>query len=285
MEKESRERDGGVSRIIGATPEEEIDALEYERSLFKDQSGKEVTIGEKKFRMEDVEREKTPEEREIIAGILAKMPEFVKQCGGTPVNLSEDHIHIIDRGKLDEETQRQLKESRMMGMQDTNQAAIFIFSCDNIVLFASGVTHEVIHFNSFISEDKIKGEKRLVNRRYGLAIPIRKNIKNLYFNEINEAVTEKLAMLFGEKYFCEIPSVAREIDHTTIENYTSARNKIDGFIDALYEKNKDNLPSKEAVFNLFVGGYFTGNILPLARLVEKTYGKGSFRRAGELSKK
>ena len=44
MEKESRERDGGVSRIIGATPEEEIDALEYERSLFKDQSGKEVTI-------------------------------------------------------------------------------------------------------------------------------------------------------------------------------------------------------------------------------------------------
>lgn len=278
------DRETGTSKIVGAEPQEEMDILEQEKDIFRNQLNKDVVIEDKKFKASELEREKTHEEKDVIYGILEKMPEFIKQYRGTPVELSDSHIHIIDREKLDEETQKKLEEKKIMGYHDHSQQAIFVFSSDNIVQTASTIAHEVIHFNSFISED-VKGDRKLVNRRYGLSVPIKKNIENLYFGEINEAVTEELARRFARKYFSQIPVLTREVNNVTIENYVSARNKLNGFMDSLYEDNKDKFSSREEVFNLFAVAVVKGDLLPLARLVEKTYGKGSFRRLGKIAKR
>lgn len=52
-------------------------------------------------------------------------------------------------------------------------------------------------------------------------------------------------------------------------------------IDELYEKNKFLFTTKDEVFDIFAKAVMTGRLLPLARLIEKTYGKGSFREIGE----
>lgn len=49
----------------------------------------------------------------------------------------------------------------------------------------------------------------------------------------------------------------------------------------IYEKNKFLFSSEEEIFNIFVEATMTGRLLPLARLIEKTYGKGSFRKIGK----
>ena len=52
----------------------------------------------------------------------------------------------------------------------------------------------------------------------------------------------------------------------------------------LYEENKDKFDSYEDLFKLFSAAMFKGDLLPIARLIEDTFGKGTFRKIGESSK-
>jgi hypothetical protein len=51
-------------------------------------------------------------------------------------------------------------------------------------------------------------------------------------------------------------------------------------LNQLFVKNKDTFDSEEQIFNLFAKATLTGKLLPVARLIEKTFGKGSFRIMG-----
>lgn len=51
-----------------------------------------------------------------------------------------------------------------------------------------------------------------------------------------------------------------------------------------FGKNKDRFASEEEVFTLFARASMSGNYLGLARLVEKTFGKGSFRKLGKKTR-
>jgi hypothetical protein len=67
--------------------------------------------------------------------------------------------------------------------------------------------------------------------------------------------------------------------------YLKERRKLDKLIDELFEKNKDEFKDREEVFDIFARAVMTGRLLPVARLIEKTFGKGSFRELGEESAK
>lgn len=67
-------------------------------------------------------------------------------------------------------------------------------------------------------------------------------------------------------------------------SYGRERAVLNALIDKLFEKNQDKFKEREEVFNLFVTGYMTGNIMPLGRLIEKTFGKGTLRRLGEAGR-
>lgn len=72
--------------------------------------------------------------------------------------------------------------------------------------------------------------------------------------------------------------------HSQTHRYTSyevERAHLNDVIDDLYEKNRDDFGSREDVFQLFAKAALGGRLLPLARLLEKTYGRGSFRKLGE----
>jgi len=66
----------------------------------------------------------------------------------------------------------------------------------------------------------------------------------------------------------------------SLESYTypKERKRLRSLIDKIYNKNKDDFVDQEAVFKVFTKAYFTGRILPLARLIEKTLGKGAFNK-------
>ena len=56
--------------------------------------------------------------------------------------------------------------------------------------------------------------------------------------------------------------------------------KIDEIVKRIYDENKDDFESEDDVFNLFAKAVMNGGLLEVARLIEKTYGKGSFRKLG-----
>ena len=64
--------------------------------------------------------------------------------------------------------------------------------------------------------------------------------------------------------------------------YQTERKALNAILDKLYERNKNVFSDRENIFDLFAGGMLSGKILPLARLIEKTFGTGTLRKLGEV---
>lgn len=64
-------------------------------------------------------------------------------------------------------------------------------------------------------------------------------------------------------------------------HYVKERRFLKKLIGELYKRNKNDFSSEDEILALFIKGGFDGNIMPVSRLVEKTFGKGSFRKLGE----
>lgn len=64
--------------------------------------------------------------------------------------------------------------------------------------------------------------------------------------------------------------------------YQSERKILNTLIDKILKRNQDKFQDREEVFEVFAKGMVTGNILPIGRLIEKTFGNGTLRHIGEL---
>ncbi len=66
-------------------------------------------------------------------------------------------------------------------------------------------------------------------------------------------------------------------------DYRRPRKALSKIIDKLLQKNQHLFQNRPEILEMFFQGKITGNIMPLGRLIEKTFGKGTFRRIGEAS--
>ncbi len=138
------------------------------------------------------------------------------------------------------------------------------------------------------------------------------------FHDIDEAVITELTMRFDQAHFSQFPGLESELklrddavgtglDKTKYQSmianvqerkigtkievslgthpYGNERGLLNKLIDDIFLKNQSDFSSREEVFSLFATASMSGNLLPVARLVEKTFGKGSFRVIGEETKK
>lgn len=270
-----------------------------------------------------IEREKTEKEEIIIHDILDKLPEFLDEYNIKPLNLTPDHIHIVDEASVSPEQRKEFGwenlEGKISGVYLENKQAIVVFSLDDNLKFANLVTHEILHAHSFTSFVVKNGEFSI--RRSGLNM-IGKDEVN-YFHQFNEAITEELSKRFSKKYLPQIPSLSEEIKNrkefvknimesddfdpdkdigeissvytqklsngeylTTVDEYEyqPERKELFLLIDQIYQKNKDRFESPEDIFRIFVKATFSGRLLDLARLIENNFGKGSFRELAEKFK-
>jgi len=58
---------------------------------------------------------------------------------------------------------------------------------------------------------------------------------------------------------------------------------LDVLSNKLFEKNQDKFQSESEVKEIFRKSRFTGDLLELGRLIDKTFGKGTFRKIGEIN--
>jgi hypothetical protein len=65
-------------------------------------------------------------------------------------------------------------------------------------------------------------------------------------------------------------------------SYETERHVLNTIIDKIYKKKKSSFKDREDVFDVFVKSMMTGNIIPIGKLIDSTFGKGTFRRLGEL---
>lgn len=300
------ERKSGFVRILGIEEAEEQKALEIAGQFFKEKQ---------KFLEEEVK--KTAEQKELIAFISQKLPEFVKRYGGDPLVISEDKIHILP----DKYFSGQARAFYHLTKQN-----IYIRNVSDrpLIDFAKSLVHEELHWNSFQSIQF--GEKEEKMRRAGFKIVKGQESESAYFKSMNEAVIEELTKRFCNEFFKQAPVLKEEVEKleavkrhraeiasqsnidpavmdewlkeaayvapaSAEENaeeaiihryaYVKERRELNQLIAELYENNKNDFQSEEEVFILFAKAVLNGRLLPVARLVEKTFGKGAFRKLGE----
>ena len=175
---------------------------------------------------------------------------------------------------------------------------------------AANMFHEFMHLYSFqrmrytdvlITEET----QNIFLDRNGLMIANQEDPQNYKFKKLNEAITQKLTFnflnsihdnpLFKEEFDPieeNFPERAKngylrarvnngEIEYGIAETYLDEVKELDALVQDIYENNIADFASSEEVFDVFAKAYFSGNILELANLIEKTKGKGSFRQLAE----
>jgi hypothetical protein len=312
-EPQDPERTSGIMRMPSVPSEHEREALASVKKYLFDET-----------RSVPGEREKTPAEAEIVNAIIDRLPEVISRYGGKPVNLRVDHLHVFDYDKLTDEEKRNFGNAPGRFSSNNQVALVRVKSEKySIMKFAEVAVHELIHFNSFQSAGFIEIDektRKLSERVVGFSMTVEGDEQakepDYYFHEVNEAVTAELTKRFCEEYFGSIPALVEDVTkrdkfragirkgdpteimafsntqesdgkwHAIAEDYPYADERKNGWamMTEIQEKNPDKFKDAEEVFRLFVNAYFTGNFLTVARLVEKTYGKGFFRRLGKNTK-
>lgn len=309
-------RESVISKVLGATPEEEQEILEKFRNDFEHPD-----LAQK---LHIIEKEKTPEEIEIIESINAHMGEFLKEYGGQPIKITPEKIIFLDENKLTNE----LLEKYSFGKDPTaitypiKQLIVVIppypENYPKVKLdIARILVHEALHFNSFASVSRQKG--KLESRQMGIAIEFP---KQRFLEDLNEAIIEKMAMKFAERYFSQISPLekdmrkreqainefpedmqenAREIISSIFTKqlpsgeykimikahtiYEKERMGLKYILDTIHSKNPTEFSSPEDVFKIFASATLSGDLPNIARLIEQNLGKGSFKKVAQVFSK
>jgi hypothetical protein len=296
-------REQAIEHVAGVSEEEEKAFQEVFRHRFVEQAQLEG------------ETVMTREEREVIEESLRNLPAFVARYGGRPLPLTADQFHVVDLSQLPE-AERQIRQQHSSDYDAIHQHAIIYRNDPAEVLpeleILRRAAHEGLHFNAFQSlQSQPAADGQLAERRYGLASYDAKHDRWSGL-ELNEAVEEELTIRYcreqiessklfeaAKKYSDSLlafapagerPSaddlVAVDLVEDEVEGdkfrfylygYTEGRQKLNALLDGLVASDKNPFSDREEVFEIFARASLTHDLLTLARVVEDTYGRGSFR--------
>src|SRR3989338_2680437 len=337
---EEPKRKSAISKVVGSTPKQEEEVL---------------GLAEERFKKIDYfvyipDLEKTPEQIEIINGILDKLPDFLKKYGATTLDITPNQIRFIENNKTSEEFIKKFNISDdYAGVYYPKKQLLIVIDQKDNLINAEVVLHELIHASSFnsLEVDSLELSKLkealgtsmeelgldigldmppihdciMRVRRTGFSVHSKKN-NEVYFDQINEAVTEELVKRFDQEYFGSINGISGRVkerqdyianilkehpDSKDLENneglllsdiaivnpqsgeyrpytYIKERGILKTLIRDIFESrhNQGRFESEEQVFNVFAKAAMTGKLLEISRLIEKTYHEGSFKKTKEV---
>ncbi len=292
------------------------DVSAQDKELFVQEIGNErMTEGGKSIAGE---LDKSKEQIEIINLLNEASDNVLVSLGLPKFTIPIENTHIFK----DFENEDGTSADKRGEFSSINQR-IMVAEGRNLLEFANFVCHELVHFKSYgvmqIASDE--EEEMIVDSSYRSGFGANsRDSKQGFFRLIDEALTEIVSKRIIEDLKRSEPFVlAQEIAKTNLANqqvppgerdkfvfveelpqdhsmresgktviaseysYPFARAALDILIKKLYEKDHEYFSSEEAVLGLFLKGKFQGNFLQIARRIDQTFGKGTFRRFGQAA--
>lgn len=240
-----------------------------------------VKIIERKGRakIEDFEIQKTARDVDILNFARESVEDLMKQYGREKdIDVPLSHIHI-----LEPDGTKKYLERYFAGAHSTVGASILADRDPSDVQFCLTCFHEILHLKSFSSVQFTKTEKPVLKQyRSGLSVRSRDG-KEVYFTDLEEGVIGLLSQKFYDTKLKSSPLFEEELKKGEGEFYIGRKKeteKLQKIVDELWEKNQDSFSSREEILDLFVDAQINGNLLTIGKLIERTFGKGSFREIG-----
>lgn len=232
---------------------------------------------------EDIEIEKTERDLEIIALATETVKKFASEYGRNDfIDLTIDHIHFLKEGGVEELTEGRLG----LGSHATILGEALINRRDDL---STAITtfHELWHTLASYNALQVTTEGELTWYRSGFSVNSRDGQRDM-FHYLDEALVGYATKRFVDEVLRNRPDFKNLIDE--VENQGE---KIDStredeladlfiYIDFIYERNQDNFENREQLMEMFMKAQVTGNILPVAKLIDNTLAKGYFRKLSKF---
>lgn len=258
-----------------------------------------------------IEHPKQPFEQEAIKTANVITNRLLEKFGLPQFDVPERNIHVIPQKQylnIFEST-----DSSAITVQD--QQAIML-NADKLVYpidRISAILHEVIHLKNFLRLE-VRHDNEIIHRSGLKTNANEKKEKNIgphnLFDGFNEAIVSEMekyyfaelvksnpflksewewlnskkAQLFKEQLVKERnipPEEVMWVEKTgqgcSLLAYYEQRQVLNYVVEQIYEITKDRFDSKDAVMEQFFAAHFSGRMLPIARLVESAFDRGSFR--------
>lgn len=266
--------------------------------------------------LESLEYEKKPYEKLAIKQINDVTNSLIEEFGLTPFNVPERNIHIIP-----EKLYKQIEKNNETTATTFQDKQAIILNAEKLVHpfdRVSSIFHEIIHLKNFLAievhEDlykpyqsglKVSASQKKAERIgfftvfSGLNEAVVSEIQKRYFWQIikkNQFLTKEYnwqisnqAQEFKEKIAKEKSITPDEIIWVSKDGkyynqfpYYEQRKVLNYIVKSIYEDNREKFKSIDEVMKLFFQSYFDGKLLRIAKLIEKSFGRGSFRMIGTM---
>ena len=258
-------------RVVGLPEKDRASREEIEKILSQKLKG----IGGE--RIEKFEIDKTERDIEIINFAKDAISEYTRKYTRKKYDIPLQNIHVFNLGGVEEFTQKRLEN----GAASIERGSIVMDRIKSDAVFAKILFHEIIHLNSYTALQLKTGKEPSIGLyRSGIRVQTR-NGEKILFTDINEAITELITRRFYQEKIIPSEIFDKEDKKNLLNSRAEEMAKLEALIDGLWEGNKDRFKTREDLENLFFESQFTGNLLKIGRLIEKTFGKGSFRKLGE----
>ena len=272
---------------------------------------------EKRKILDALEYEKKSHEKLAAEQANELTNQFLRGLGLTPFDVLEQNIHILP-GNLYEE----FDDPPHIAVTFQKEQSIIINAerAQDPLMRCSVILHEIVHLKNFLIIEA-SGED-WDTYRGGLQVSStskREKETGPYtaFRGLNEAVVAEIEKrylpdlveanpLLKEKYQLasalqpplskeelarwesidpkEIIWVSKDRTEAVHFAYSEQRKVLHFIIDQIYKDNQDRFSNREEVLRLFFASHFTGRLTELAKLVNGTFGDGSFRTLGFLDR-
>jgi hypothetical protein len=295
-----------VERVIGGSPSQKQETLRTLEESFDTQSFAAENL-------KDIEVVKSPEILKCIETANTAVTAVLRKYSIESESVPADKIHTIQGDVWPTSLSN---TAAFFSFKDQD-----IVIPDNVpaVKLAYFLVHEILHFDSYLAA-QVLSNGSFDSYRTGFAMTTRDgNIER--FTCINEAITEILAIEafhteeFQSAFKSDLESIKLFIEHnsdavqhngmplftdetfyakemgitetgsvmiTTSEfTYQKEREALQLLIRKLYEKNIPTFSSDEEIKAMFIKSAYTGNFLSIGKLIERSFGLGSFRTIAE----
>ncbi len=293
-----RIRKSSVDRVVGKVSEAKKESLiKRQEKRFKNYVRLNFYSMIEEFFQHEIE--KSSEEIDIISLANYATNEVLKKYQLDEFDIPPRNIHLMVPGILDElKGLFSKKSTEFTGHQYPLGEFIKIdkprsYGSKTPKLHLAEMIHAKSHNAMQITNSEVNKSDEDLGSLYrsGLRV-ISRDGKNHYFTNLNEAVTETLTQTFLEGIIDDSdnnPIFSQEIKKFEQQkqefnfSYPEQREILRVLIGKIYVGHEDfEVPGD--VFDIFAKATMTGNILPLGRLIDGVFGKGTFRRIGELDK-
>jgi hypothetical protein len=265
---------------------------EEDKKVFLEQIGEDFkTLSKEKIPGESI---KSLEEIQICERLNDLTNQLSELYGGAVLEIDDDQVHIFDPKTVS------VKDEEVGGYYDPTKQVIVLDRSISDVATAHKIGHEMIHKKSYGAMQVTTEGVVSSHYRLGFQMESRDGAEE-YFRAIEEALTEELTIslmeILDQEHTIKVnkdPEIVRrknfdprEVQETYPNgillsfSYKEERDALRMLINKIIQKNKKI--SYVDVFEMFCKGKFSGNVLSISKLIDQSFGKGTFRKLGEAT--